>query len=56
MGQQGGPSALSPGFLLWARLVTDGAPTEWGATLWLSSAKEPLKATGQFHKEDIDAG
>jgi len=39
-----------------ARFVTDGGQNEWGATLWLPGAKEPLKANGPYRTEDVAAG
>ena len=43
-------------FLLRGRLVTDGGPDGWGATLWLPGVKEPLLGSGKWRPEDVASG
>ena len=43
-------------FPLRGRLVTDGGPDGWGATLWLPGVKEPLLGSGKWRPEDIASG
>ena len=38
------------------RLVTDGGPDGWGATLWLPGVKKPLLGSGKWRPEDIASG
>jgi len=40
-------------FPLRGRLVTDGGPDGWGATLWLPGVKEPLLGSGKWRTEDV---
>jgi len=49
----GTPSSEGISFLLRGRLVTDGGPDGWGATLWLPGVKEPLLGSGKWRPEDI---
>ena len=40
-------------FPLGGRLVTDGGPDGWGATLWLPGVKEPLLGSGKWRQADL---
>jgi len=43
-------------FPLRGRLVTDGGPDGWGATLWLPGVKKTLLDSGKWRPEDIASG
>ena len=52
----GTPSSEGISFPLQGRLVTDGGPDGWGATLWLPGVKEPLLGSGKWRPEDVASG
>ena len=55
---EAGGTSTSEGisFPLEGRLVTDGGPDGWGATLWLPGVKEPLLGSGKWRLVDVASG
>jgi len=53
---RGAPDCSGSAFPLGGRLVTDGGPDGWGATLWLPGVQEPLRGAGKWKQADIATG